>query len=234
MVEPVRGFIWVGAERNVVTIDDGDVHDTPLDPTALASGTSVIVAGPAMSGKRRLLFDLLGGSPDDAGILITTKQDAETFHEGFLDTRPNPASWDLRIVDCVSKRRGVRDVRDSETVQYVTSTGDLTGIGITASGFMREFYHEEVDTRIGLHSLSTLLMYADLRPVYQFVHVLVGRVESSGFRGIFSMDTTGGDTEALETLSQVFDAMVEVRNTEDGRELRVRGGDFGPDTWTAF
>jgi hypothetical protein len=35
-------------------------------------------------------------------------------------------------------------------------------------------------------------------------------------------------------LTQVFDALVEVREDGNGPELKVRGGDFGPRTWTTF
>ena len=208
--------------------------ETPLDAAALAPGTNVLVAGPAMTGKRRLLFDLVGASPDRAGVLITTKRDADRFRREFDAARTDAEEWDLRTVDCVSKRRGVRSVQDTDRTHYVTSAGDLTGIGISTSGFLREFYHADRAARVGLHSLSTLLMFADLRQVYQFAHVITGRIESSGFCGAFALDTTSPQSESLNVLTQVFDALVEVRDGDDGPELRVRGDDFGPRRWTPF
>ncbi|RXK50273.1 DUF7504 family protein [Halorientalis pallida] len=210
-----------------------DGTETPLDPGALPTGESVLIAGPAMTGKRRLLFDLVGASPDGAALLVTTKRGADRFRENFLTGR-DADDWTLRSVDCVSRSRGFTQHRDSDTVKYVTSAGDLTGVGIAASGFLREFYHADREARVGLHSLSTMLMYADLRRVYQFAHVLTGRIESSGFAGAFTLDTTARNTESLDVLTQVFDALVEVREEGSGPELKVRGGDFGPRTWTAF
>lgn len=217
-----------------MTQDAPGAGGTPLDPSALDPGTNVLVAGPAMTGKRRLLFDLVGGSPDRAGVLITTKRDANRFREGFAATRTDADAWDLRMVDCVSRRRGVQTVRDTDTTHHVTSAGDLTGIGISTSGFLREFYHADRAARLGLHSLSTLLMFADLRRVYQFTHVITGRIESSGFCGAFTLDTTSRGSESLNVLTQVFDALVEVRDEDGGPELRVRGRDFGPRQWTGF
>jgi hypothetical protein len=79
-----------------------------------------------------------------------------------------------------------------------------------------------------------MLMYADLRRVYQFVHVLTGRIDSSGFAGAFTLDTTTRNSESLDVLMQVFDALVEVRDEGNGPELKVRGGEFGPRQWTEF
>ncbi|WP_336001129.1 DUF7504 family protein [Halorientalis halophila] len=230
-----------------------DGTGTPLDPTALSTGESVLIAGPAMTGKRRLLFDLVGSSPDKAAILISTKRDGAQFQRSFLDSHaadPSEATdrpsgddgaassgadgWSVRTVDCVSRSRGFGQHRDTDTVRYVSSAGDLTGVGIAASGFMREFYHADREARVGLHSLSTMLMYADLRRVYQFVHVLTGRIDSSGFVGAFTLDTTTRNSESLDVLTQVFDALVEVRDEGDGPELKVRGGEFGPRQWTEF
>ena len=212
----------------------GDESETPLEPDRLESGTSVLLAGPAMTGKRRLLFDLVGGSPDRTGILVTTKRDADRHRREFFETRASPEEWDLRVIDCVTKGRGMRQARDSEDTKYVTNAGDLTGIGIAASGFMREFYHADAEARFGLHSLSTLLMYANLQRVFQFCHVMTGRMETSNFAGVFSLDTTSRNAESLDVLKGLFDAMIEVKDSNDGPKMRVRGDDFGPRSWTAF
>jgi hypothetical protein len=140
----------------------------------------------------------------------------------------------IGIVDCVTKQRGGGELVDDARVKYAASPVDMAGIGIKLSEFLEEFYSEKNirRNRILLYSLSTMLMYADLRRVYQFVHVITGRVQSSDFAGVFSVDTVPGDEETVARLVQLFDSIVEVR--EDPRELRVRGGDFGPAEWTAF
>ncbi|WP_132059235.1 DUF7504 family protein [Halorussus amylolyticus] len=208
--------------------------ELPLSPESLDSGTSVLVTGEPLTGKRAVMLELLD-TPDRGAILATTKQDGTRLRRIF-DQRYDLDAWDLRLVDCVSKGQSLDGVRDTDTVRYVTDSGDLTGIGIELSGFMREFYHDEdiEHARLGFDSLSPVLMYADLRRVYQFLHVVTGRIASSGFTGVFTLDTVGGDRQISGQLTQLFDALVEVRETDDATELRVRGGDFGPRTWTAF
>ncbi|WP_135853304.1 DUF7504 family protein [Halorussus salinus] len=206
----------------------------PVSPESLADETNVLVAGEPFTRKREVMLELLD-TPDRGAILATTKLSAARLKQAF-DRRYDAAAWDLRFVDCVSKGRSVEAVRETETVRYVADPGDLTGIGIELSGFMQEFYHRDdlARARLGFDSLSPVLMYADLRRVYQFLHVVTGRIASSGFAGVFTLDTVRGDRQAADRLMQVFDALVEVRETDDGEQLRVRGGDFGPKTWTEF
>lgn len=208
-------------------------RSSPIDPDELSAGSNVLVAGPAMTGKRRLMLDLLGGAPDRSVVGVTTKKSAGQLKGEFGEGR-DLTDWRLGMVDCVTRQRAVGRVSDTETVRYVASPADLTGIGIATNGWMQDLYHDDDRrrARLGVHSLSTLLMYAGLRRVYQFVHVVAGRVESSGFTGVFTIDTVSADTEALSRLTQLFDAMVEVR--DDPRELRVRGEGFGPRAWTRF
>lgn len=209
-----------------------------LTPAAIPDGSSVLVVGPAMTGKRRLLYSVLAadGGDDRATVVTTTRKAAGTIESEYREVHPEVA--DLGVVDCVSRQRGVGG-RDTDGRRMVSSAGDLTGIGIGVTNFMRRFHGDDAiaSASVGLHTLSTLLMYADVRRVYQFLHVLTGRVESSGFLGAFVIDTPVPDS-SLGIMTQPFDGVVEVRDVEESgdREYRVRGlGDaVGPRRWTPF
>ncbi len=206
---------------------------TPLRPEAVPSGTSVLVVGPALTGKRDLVFDLIAGSESRAGVVTTTKNTADRIRSEFAGQHGD--GWRLSVVDCVSKGGFGRTVDDADTT-YVATPGDLTGIGIAVSGFLQDCYHDPTRSgvRFGLHSLSTLAMYAELRRVFQFVHVLTTRVDAAGFVGAFALDTTTDD-RTKEQLLPLFDAVVETRETDEGPELRVRGNaDTGPRSWTPY
>jgi hypothetical protein len=219
-----------------------EAHHVDEDPAVLRgdeieSGTNVLVAGPVMTGKREILLSLVGaGEVTERGnVLVTTRQDAETLAGRFRRLAGPVPDERLPIIDCVSRANGFGRARESPYRRYVTDPGDLTGIGIGLTEYLRKFYDEETSARVGLHSLSTILMYADLRRVFQFVHVLTGRIASSEFVGVFAIDSTVPDSRDLEILKQPFDALVELRETETGdRQLRVRGADFGPRGWTDY
>lgn len=206
-----------------------------LGPGAVAPGTSVLVAGPAMTGKRELMYRLLGEAGDGLAAFVTTKLDDDRL-EAELAQHWSLDEWDLRLVDCVSRQRAVTRLLDTETRRYVATAGDLTGIGIALSGYMQDAYHHpDVEhAALGLHSLSTMLMYADLRRVFQFVHVITGRIDSSDFVGAFCLDTSGGADESVSRLKGLFDGLIEVREGETEPELRTRGVVDGPVRWTAF
>jgi len=203
----------------------------PLDIAAIDPGRTVLVAGPALTNKRRLLLEVLAGRAEGAAAVVTNRKTAGRIRREFGEFT-DLGAWDFRVIDCVGRQRSAER---EENVQYVSSAGDLTGIGMKLSGVMQEFYHDAGAgaAGIGLHSLSAMLMYADIRRVYQLVHVFTGRIASSGFVGAFAFDTVPGDTQALDRLTGLFDVLVEVREDPE-RALRVRGADVGPRSWTAF
>lgn len=206
----------------------------PLDFAAIEPGQTVLVAGPALTSKRRLVLEVLAERAEGGAAVVTTRKNAATIRREFGDLT-DVGAWTFRIVDCVSRASAGGRADDDAGVQYASSAGDLTGIGMKLSGVMQEFYHDpDADPGgIGLHSLSAMLMYADVWRVYQLVHVITARIESSGFAGAFAFDTVPGDTEALDRLKGLFDALIEVREAPE-RALRVRGAEIGPAEWTAF
>lgn len=214
-----------------------DEETAVLHGDEIEAGTNVLVAGPVMTGKRDLLLSLVGaGDATERGtVLVTTRQDGETIAGAFRRVAGHVPDERLSVVDCVSRANGFGQTRESPYRRYVTDPGDLTGIGIGLTEYLRGFYDDGVPARVGLHSLSTTLMYADLRRVFQFVHVLTGRIATSEFVGVFAIDSTVPDARDLEILKQPFDALVEVREAETGgREVRVRGAEFGPQEWTDY
>lgn len=207
----------------------------PLDPDAVPSGTSVLVAGPAMTGKRQLAFDIAGASESDTACLVTTKAQAPRIRSWFESVVGDLDGWDLSIIDAVSRSMAFERQSDSPGIEHVSSPADLTGIGIKLTGIFSDWHERSVvDPRLAVHSLSTLLMYADLKQVYRFLYVVTGRLRVVDGVGAYTLDTNGGSSEVLSTFKQLFDAMVEVRDGPEQPELRVRGGDFGPRNWTEF
>jgi KaiC/GvpD/RAD55 family RecA-like ATPase len=230
----------------------GDVPDL----VSLEPGTNLLVSGPTMTGKRTLMLSLLADAVADGrgGVVVTTRKSARTTERQFADLLGRAPGGDLAVVDCAGvggPDRGPRRGRGrgrggrGSTRRQLSGPGDLTGIGIGVTEFMRRIHAEERGGVVGLHSLSTMLMYADLRRLYQFVHVLTGRVDATDFASVLTMDDgVVADREAT-VLRGAFDAVLEVREREGARsaregrgaprrELRVRGDDVGPREWTPF
>jgi KaiC/GvpD/RAD55 family RecA-like ATPase len=204
----------------------GELHpDAEFEP-----GSNVLITGPPLTGKRRIAMEVLatGAREGEGTVVVTTKDDADkTLSE--LGEAVDVAGIDLGIVDCVTQQRGVESVADAR-VKYASSPVDMTGIGIKLSEFLQEFDEERgiQRNRVLLHSVSTLLMYSNLQTVFRFLHVFTGRVQSAGAMGLYVLDETAHDDQTTNTLSQLFDATIEV-DEDGGATLRRAEGPAASD-----
>jgi len=192
-----------------------------LDP-----GTNVLVAGPPLTGKRQIAFDILasGANRGDGSIIVTTKDSADKVLEGFDTRLDDEIDPDIGVVDCVTKQRGIGTIDNDPRIKYASSPIDMTGIGIKLSEFLQEFYETRNNTenRVLLHSVSTLLMYSDLQTVFRFLHVFTGRVQSADALGLYVIDATSHDDQTMNTLKQLFDAVIELEESADDDEPTIR------------
>jgi KaiC/GvpD/RAD55 family RecA-like ATPase len=195
-------------------------------------GTNLLLSGPAMSGKRDLLIRLLArGAPDGEGSVVVSSRDPATEvlteYEDVLDD----AEGYLRLVDCVSSQSG--SAQHGNAIRHVSSPGDLTGMGIEFSEVAQNAQSDGVERlRVGFDSLSPLLMYVDIQRLFRFLHVFTSQIQSQGWLGVFSIDPESHDDQTINTLSQLFDGVVELRVTDDGqRQVRVRGVTDTPTDW---
>lgn len=205
-----------------------------LDPGALSPGTTVLVTGPAMSGKREILLSLLGslGSDDHGTVFVTTRRDADSTTRDLAEAEPGVSPDRLSVVDCVSRGSSFGRIRDDDRRRFVSDPGDVTGIGIAVTEFLREHHRDGRGTGFGFHSLSTTVMYASLRPVFRFLHVTLGRVWSVGGVALVALDGSTLPESDLAVLSQPFDGRLEVREREGRDEVRARGVGVAPREWT--
>ncbi|MDS0474027.1 recombinase RecA [Natrinema sp. 1APR25-10V2] len=199
--------------------------DVEIDP-----GTNVLIAGPPLTGKRRIAFDILasGANRGDGSIVVTTKDSADKVLESFDDHVGDGVDPDVGVVDCVTKQRGIGTIDDDPRIKYASSPVDMTGIGIKLSEFLQEFYEARglTENRVLLHSVSTLLMYSDLQTVFRFLHVFTGRIQSADAMGIYVIDSTAHDDQTMNTLKQLFDGVLELEESADGEEPEIRTAGF--------
>ncbi|MFC3478832.1 RAD55 family ATPase [Halobacterium litoreum] len=212
---------------------DGVLPDslvTELDP-----GTNLLLSGPPMSGKRRVLLELLArGEADSEGSVVVTSRDPATeVAEEYEDVLGGESRF-LRLVDCVSSQSG--SATGGDRVRYVSSPSDLTGMGIEFSEVAQNAGDAGVSgLRVGFDSLSPLLMYVDLQRLFRFLHVFTSQIQSQNWLGVFSVDPESHDDQTINTISQLFDGVLELRLTDDGdREARVRGVTASPTGWVAL
>jgi hypothetical protein len=198
-----------------------------------------------MANKRGIVVSLVAAAhgAGGAGLFATTRKSASVIRREFAQLAGRRPDDRIAVVDCTGLDTGDR-------VPNCRATGgpaDLTGAGIGITEYLRGFHRRGLEGVFGLHSLSTMLMYADLRRVFQFLHVAVGRLEHAGFGCVVTLDDGVVDARERAMISQPFDALVEVRErerdpgiepgegpTSGEHELRCRGATVGPREWTSF
>lgn len=205
------------------------VRNLPVDE--IRPGSTVLVAGPTHGGARAAALRMLAGPPGEGAILVTTNQRAARFVEDCrragIEVRKDRAA----IIDCV----GDEDSGVPARLLPVSGPADLTGIGMRFSDVYMELKNDGIArVRTGLFSLSTLLTLGDLQTVSRFVHTLAGRIDSVDGMGVLLVDPSNHDERAVNTIAQFCAGRIDVRETDDGPELRV-GGLSGHDReWHPF
>ena len=199
--------------QKTVMHDLTDQLDASIDPA-----TSLLVSSTCLAAAERFVTDALATGIESGafGIAVTATTEADTVRDEVYD-RTNAGESSLSIIDCVTRDRGAC-VNDTDHITYVASPAELTQIGVALSETLEQLEHEGVGrSRVTLHSVSTLLAYADLETVFRFLHVFTRRVEHAGGVGLYTIDRTAHDDQSLRTLAPLFDATV--RLTEDGGEI---------------
>lgn len=201
---------------------------TAFSDAEVEPGTNLLVAGPPMTGKSRLGREIVaaGSREGEGSIVVTTKDSGAKVLSQFESLVGSVEETPTGVVDCVTKQQGMHSSTQSPRIQYASSPVDMTGIGIQLSEFLQQFYSEQNvrQNRILLNSLSTLLMYSNLQTVFRFLHVFTGRIQSADALGVFIIDSTAQDRQTMSTLKQLFDAQIELRESEDHeREYRATG-----------
>lgn len=189
----------------------------PLD-ASVDPATSLLVSSTCLATAERFVTDALATGIESGafGIAVTATTEADAVRDEVYD-RTNVGESSLSIIDCVTRDRGAC-VNDTDHIRYVASPAELTQIGVALSETLERLEHEGVGrSRVTLHSVSTLLAYADLETVFRFLHVFTRRVEHAGGVGLYTIDRTAHDDQSLRTLAPLFDATV--RLTEDGDEI---------------
>jgi|AntDeeMetagen192_2_1112575.scaffolds.fasta_scaffold12164_2 KaiC/GvpD/RAD55 family RecA-like ATPase len=202
----------------------------------LRPGTSLLIEGPSMIGKRRLAIRLLAaGHREGDGILcVTTSNNAEKLLSEFEAEIPTLDRGRVGIVDCSGSdsQRTIEDI----AMERVSSPGDLTGISIGTAKLLQSFAKQDVSgVRHGLVSVSTLIQYLDIGTVFKFLHIYTSRIADTDGLGVFTLDNSTHDQQSINTLTSEFDCVLEMREGDDGdREVRMKGLESVPREWHAY
>ncbi|MCL7415831.1 MAG: RAD55 family ATPase [ANME-2 cluster archaeon] len=203
----------------------------------IRSGYNIMIIGPPMSGKETIINNIVyqGLNDGEAAVIVTTREPGEDVLEWFNYNNLEISLEHLGIVDCVTKTLGV-PTSDTANIRRASSPVDLTGIGVKISQFLEEFWMKKNirKTRLCINSLSTILMYSNIQTVFRFLHVFTGRVKTAGAIGIYLVEEGMHDPQAVATLKQLFDGVIEIKEENDVHYIRTMGLSQKPSKWYEY
>jgi hypothetical protein len=77
-------------------------------------------------------------------------------------------------------------------------------------------------------------MYSNIQTVFRFLHVFTGRIKAAGSIGIYVLESGMHDEQAISTLKQLFDGMIEIKAENDKYFIRVVGLSPKPTNWLEY
>lgn len=187
--------------------------------SAFEPGTSLLVTG-TRADTGELALDLLAGG-DEPAVVITTNESADRTVAAF-ERRGALGPDRLGIVDCTSGETDGDDRDDDIPVESLGSPGDLTGISLEFAKIARELQADDGRLRVGLATISTVLMYAETETTFRFLHVFTSRIRSADWLGVFTLDPEMHEPRTSNTIRAVFDCEARV----SGGEVEIRGDGF--------
>lgn len=202
------------------------VTGTALPSEGLPSGTVLLCAGPQMVGKRELVMRLLaqGIENGEATALLSTDRTASELYEELAGlTTVGLTASPLGVVEATGTPGS--EPPSAGHVETVGSPTDLTGIGIGLSNLLERFRNidEQGEVRVGLLSLSTMVLYSDPERVLRFLHVFGRRVRETDAIAFVVLDESAVDEETAGQITSFVDGAIDVRERDGTRAVRIRG-----------
>ena len=204
----------------------------------IRKGSNFMMIGPPMSRKEFVLNHIMyqGAAINGNAITtVTTRESATHILEWFKENKLDLPLDRIGIIDCVSKTLGSA-ITENENIKIASSPVDLTGIGVKISQFFDEFLKKKNIQKIQLHinSVSAILMYSNIQTVFRFLHVFTGRIKSIGGIGIYVIESGMHDEQAIATLKQLFDGVIEIESKNDKNFIRIVGLSSKPTPWFEY
>lgn len=134
------------------------------------------------------------------GTYITTNKPFRKILENFL--RKRIKADNLFFIDCITKEAP----GDSIDGIKVFSSQNVTEINVLLDKVIKQ--KKKGGEFIFLDSISTLLVYNDVKTVEKFVHALLERIYRWKTKGVFITVETAANRLVIENLSLFFDKVI--------------------------
>lgn len=195
---------------------------------SLDESESLLVDGPALSGRRRVFHRTLHRSSGTV-VIISTRQPADgarNTHRRLTDSsgrnRSTSEVTDPLVIDCVTNAVEKSPVDDDKT-RHAQHPSNLTSIGTKFTELVED--REDESLVIGIDTVSTLLQYADSDEMFRFLNVIVQQATGVGCSVTIGIDGCAHEEQTLLQLAHIFDRVIKINQNGDGSGFGIRNYD---------
>lgn len=188
------------------------------DLDRLRDVSNTLVLGPAVdeavdeAGKR-----LLRGDPDTPthALVVTFVKGRDSWVEDWRRSVGDLPD-DLVVLTTTDgfggdgRDRAEAGPGDGVVTEYVSSPGDLTGLGMIIGKYLERWYQDEGDIRVLFDSLTTVLQYGEPQDVYRFLHLMTTRLDGAEASAYFLFDPETQDEQTVASVKSSFQAIAEL------------------------
>jgi len=190
-------------------------------PAAATEADAVLIDGPPLTGRRRLLHPLLRSWTDEPMIVST--RHVEDRVRRVHEQATAEAGEDPVVIDCVSAAHA-DDLEESEQTRYAAGPGNLTNIGTRVTEVLES--RRDEDLAVGITALSPLVTYTSVESVFQFTQVLINQAIGQGWSVAAVASSPIYEDPTHHALRNPFDAVIETRRADAvDADVEVDGDD---------
>jgi hypothetical protein len=196
----------------------------------LNPGTTIMVIAPPFTDGDLIAAAIAKPRTHEYTITLTTEIDSGSLLDYYGTCGGGIETSHIAFIDSSGHAKG----EDEGQVRFVQSPSDLTGMDIKFTGLVEEIMKGNfaddpnhmfpTPIRYCLLSITTLLLFRPLDTVYQFLHVISGKLKKFGSIGIFLLNAESFDPKTVSVLTQLMTLVIEVRSGENGNEITIKGG----------
>jgi len=195
----------------------------------LNPGTMIMVIAPPFTDGDLVAAAIAKPRPQEYTIALTTELDSGSLLD-YFSTCGGVNTSHIAFIDSTGQAKG----GEQKQARFVPAPSDLTGMDIKFTGLVEEIMKGNfaddpnhmfpTPIRYCVLSITTLLLFRPLDTVYQFLHVISGKLKKFGSIGVFLLNAESFDPKTVSVLKQLMMIVIEVRSGENGNELTIKGG----------
>jgi len=178
----------------------------------LRQGANVMVMAPPLSdSKRETCLNLQQGGPEDeldvlrvsySGVPSELVSEWQDYH-GEL-----PGRMGIIIVGDQSSSQRIGSDLPENVFVTTANPNDVTGLGMRLNNYLNDS-PDSSHLVVCLDSLTEMLQFSKLQPVFKFLHMFTGQLRDADAVGHFHIDPGAHDTQTINRLKPLFDEAID-------------------------